>query len=625
MYITHKNTAKLSSAKNGIGFSSFLQTRQEKRKALWGPFPKRRRPAFLCCMSGVIWPLHWREKWNVFRVCTHRARCSATSVMQRIDRCIFQSDVHNKCVVTLLHVSVTQGSTSGRWRARCKQTLFLLAWKFFLGASKKKRKFLSTRLKLPQISFLFAPRNTLHFFPDSLVADKIGECSSDSHRCTVCVNDTRSAFCFCNPGFASNGTECLNIDECASDIHNCSSFATCHDYEGSYVCSCNEGYRGDGETCHDINECDEKTDACGRNSICVNYDGSFECPCEEGFVKNGTECQNEDECATTADLCGEFAHCVDTEGSYECVCNEGFSADGQTCNDIDECQEGTYSCGNNSYCVNQHGYYECKCNAGFAKNISDSECYNENECADATSSPCGQLAYCIDTEGSYDCVCNEGFSGDGQNCNDIDECSAGLHVCPANAHAHCTNTPGSYVCNCDEGYTGDGIDCSRIPACNKAIEERLCPTNSQCVENEVSSSFDCVCNPGFSKEGNECVKTVHCNSGSYLTTDNSCAECPVHFYNSFQDNLLSGCIPCPTWYVTTSTGSTTISQCFRKFLLKHLLLWFSTIWKAFLPTGLTTNCHEVLFYNSVHFLSSWALHRREFRKLHRMPGWHVPI
>ena len=42
--------------------------------------------------------------------------------------------------------------------------------------------------------------------------------------------------------------------------------------------------------------------------------------------------------------------------------------------------------------------------------------------------------------------------------SDLDECSASIPVCDANAD--CKNTAGSYRCTCKAGFTGDGKTCS---------------------------------------------------------------------------------------------------------------------------------------------------------------------
>ena len=41
----------------------------------------------------------------------------------------------------------------------------------------------------------------------------------------------------------------IDIDECASNVHDCHSSASCTNTAGSFSCSCNNPYTGDGKTC----------------------------------------------------------------------------------------------------------------------------------------------------------------------------------------------------------------------------------------------------------------------------------------------------------------------------------------------------------------------------------------
>ncbi|CAB3985460.1 fibrillin-2 isoform X2 [Paramuricea clavata] len=72
---------------------------------------------------------------------------------------------------------------------------------------------------------------------------------------------------------------------------------------------------------------------------------------------------------------------------------------------------------------------------------------------------CNDEATCINAAKSYSCVCNTGWTGDGFNCDDINECT-NLNICLENSR--CVNNPGSYVCNCDIGYIGSSR-CTRLP------------------------------------------------------------------------------------------------------------------------------------------------------------------
>ena len=41
----------------------------------------------------------------------------------------------------------------------------------------------------------------------------------------------------------------LDLDECATANHSCSTHAHCSNVIGSFQCTCNDGYSGDGKTC----------------------------------------------------------------------------------------------------------------------------------------------------------------------------------------------------------------------------------------------------------------------------------------------------------------------------------------------------------------------------------------
>ena len=49
------------------------------------------------------------------------------------------------------------------------------------------------------------------------------------------------------------------------------------------------------------------------------------------------------------------------------------------------------------------------------------------------------------------------YEGNGQICNDVDECVRGLATCAVDAE--CKNTVGSFECQCKQGFKGDGEFC----------------------------------------------------------------------------------------------------------------------------------------------------------------------
>ena len=48
-------------------------------------------------------------------------------------------------------------------------------------------------------------------------------------------------------------------------------------------------------------------------------------------------------------------------------------------------------------------------------------------------------------------------------CVDVNECTADMHQC--DAQALCMNLIGSYDCQCSDGYDGDGFSCVDIDEC----------------------------------------------------------------------------------------------------------------------------------------------------------------
>ncbi|KAL8595110.1 hypothetical protein ACOMHN_019148 [Nucella lapillus] len=67
---------------------------------------------------------------------------------------------------------------------------------------------------------------------------------------------------------------------------------------------------------------------------------------------------------------------------------------------------------------------------------------------------CHHNASCVNLATQYACQCNGGFQGDGNNCQDIDECATegGKYGHHCHSHTVCVNSPGSYRCQCRQGY-----------------------------------------------------------------------------------------------------------------------------------------------------------------------------
>ncbi len=104
---------------------------------------------------------------------------------------------------------------------------------------------------------------------------------------------------------------------------------------------------------------------------------------------------------------------------------------------------------------------------------------------------CGAHATC-DMAGA--CACEKGFKGDGQTCDDIDECSEGMDDCAATAT--CANTEGGFTCACPDGTVGDP---------NKGCEPRFTQVAAGAYHTcavRADGSLYCFGNGGSGKLGN---------------------------------------------------------------------------------------------------------------------------
>ena len=113
---------------------------------------------------------------------------------------------------------------------------------------------------------------------------------------------------------------------------------------------------------------------------------------------------------------------------------------------------------------------------------------------------CDVNAICTNTIGSFTCECNDGYTGSGEVCF-LDVCGDGAHTC--HADAICSNTIDGYVCSCNDGFYGDGTDCDDVDECHEG--DHLCGTphigeysviyiNATCVNNY--GGYDCECDTG---------------------------------------------------------------------------------------------------------------------------------
>uniref|UniRef100_A0AAR2LSK7 Fibrillin 1 n=1 Tax=Pygocentrus nattereri TaxID=42514 RepID=A0AAR2LSK7_PYGNA len=323
----------------------------------------------------------------------------------------------------------------------------------------------------------------------------INECRVMGNLCKNgrCVNTEGSYKCVCNPGYTTDISGTLYVDECAQAPKPCNFI--CKNVEGGYLCSCPRGYilQEDRKSCRDLDECSTKQHNC--QFLCVNTIGGFTCKCPPGFTQHHTACIDNNECNSDPGLCGPNGVCQNSPGSFNCECQRGFTLDpnGQHCEDMDECV-GSHRCQHG--CQNLVGGYRCNCPQGYLQHYQWNQCVDENECQN--SQICGR-ASCHNTLGSFRCLCPTGFMFEQTSggCQDVNECSSSQNPCTYG----CSNTDGGYLCGCPPGYfrAGQGHCVSGV---GFGSSSPVVGPGSEGEENSLSpeACYECKIN-GYPKKG----------------------------------------------------------------------------------------------------------------------------
>ena len=124
----------------------------------------------------------------------------------------------------------------------------------------------------------------------------IDECTNNDHDCEqICQNTIGSFLCSCRDNYrlGADRKHCVNYIECVSDNdHTCvESHMICVNDAGGYHCVCSSGFTHDGNICQDVDECASDDHDCDQ--VCHNTQGGFICSCEEGYEKTDRSCTGE--------------------------------------------------------------------------------------------------------------------------------------------------------------------------------------------------------------------------------------------------------------------------------------------------------------------------------------------
>ena len=255
----------------------------------------------------------------------------------------------------------------------------------------------------------------------------------------------------------------------------------------------------------------QETHSCHWHASCIDTLGSFLCKCDTGFTGNGSFCYDVDECKIessvassnntngTNSYCDDQGYCINIPGSYYCGCNQGFlqDLDNIGCSDLNECAEGVHTCALDARSENTLGTYVCHCHEGYTGN--GDYCEDVNDCEHPDMNECDENADCTNSDGNYFCQCRVGYSGTGKVCFDVDECQERNHNCDYNAN--CTNIAGSFYCTCRDGFMGNGVECEDRDECS--LGEYVCQNNKDCVN--LPGGYHCVCLTKYDNKTDMCL------------------------------------------------------------------------------------------------------------------------
>ena len=451
---------------------------------------------------------------------------------------------------------------------------------------------------------------------DGYICTDSDECKLHQDACCEnedCVNTEGKYTCHCKDGWregenfsTTNTTErcmynlnplCVEVDECAEEIHNCSTYkgqenAICTNTIGGFQCTCSQGWQGDGFYCSDVNECTNGS-VCGMNQLCRNTAGNYSCSCSEGWTFSGPdnqECQDLDECIVGLDDCDVFATCINTNGSFTCECMQGFEDKGRictkyqcrnqtdnstrstagntttvtqelctcigeylntgrTCADIDECSLDAYNCPSSApVCQNLVGGYECKCDA-----VGNSSCDAINPC-DSSNNTCSENMTCIAIGMEHYCVCPEGYTEDqnGTACSDVDECINPEFYGSCDVNADCINVDGGFECKCHLGFFQSGDACFEIDECEGTINQAVVGRLRECKAGVCASTQTCVYY-NVSSDGNRAGNsTLICACDEHDNRNIDCIQAIVEVIQSGENFTTVISIP---WNLTVNTSS----------------------------------------------------------------------
>ncbi|KYO30600.1 uromodulin [Alligator mississippiensis] len=181
----------------------------------------------------------------------------------------------------------------------------------FIGGSKH------IKLNMKDLFYLSLLLAGLQCYVSSETTLSSARCS-DCHSNATCEENDGLRKCMCKDGFAGNGFNCSDVDECAFPGLNACPAGACVNTLGSYICQCPSGFLLSSEGgCRDIDECSTPNlNRCHSLAMCTNHNGSYSCSCPQGFAGDGYSCSAKN---CTLISCDFGADCFTNDASRICA------------------------------------------------------------------------------------------------------------------------------------------------------------------------------------------------------------------------------------------------------------------------------------------------------------------
>ncbi|XP_063989907.1 nidogen isoform X2 [Diachasmimorpha longicaudata] len=166
----------------------------------------------------------------------------------------------------------------------------------------------------------------------------------------------------------------------------------------------------------------------------------------------------------------------------------------------DPCIQGRETCGEHSSCVVDGDDFRCVCNTGYQQLYEEdgtANCVDINECT-AGYHLCSPDAQCMNNEGGHTCQCRPGFSGDGRICERLGSCDDTR----CGEYEECRIVNEQPICSCVAGFVKGDQGCfPPEDPCNLANN---CSPQGECTYDHQKQSHVCLCLPGFVGDGYNC-------------------------------------------------------------------------------------------------------------------------